>query len=254
MLSNMKIQKLQFYIQILCLLCVIGLVSACDTENLLNMDREMLDIDLRSETQTLNIGDTTTITATVNYSGDSAVLVYEWNASGGRIVGHGESVVYVAPESAGTYTITLEVSDGTVTERNDIRMEVNIGHAIVAMPNRYWQGNTFTQTLTYRLNVEEIFRDNITLRYEILQDTARAGAFLTITINGTPVIRNRAIGAVQPAEMLLIADNVDVSRIITAPGNYELALTLEVVNVMEDAWLLRKLTLIGVEGTIAELR
>ena len=254
MLSNMKIQKLQIYIQILCLSCAIAFVSACDTENLLNIDGEMLDIDLQSETQTLNIGDTTTINATVNYSGNPAVLVYEWNASGGRIVGNGETVVYVAPESAGTYTITLEVSDGTVTERNDIRIEVNIGHAIVAMPNRYWQGNAFTQTLTYRLNVEEIFRDNITLRYEILQDTARAGAFLTITLNGTPVIRNNAIGAVQPAEMLLIADNVDVSRIITAPGNYELALTLEVVNVMEDAWLLRKLTLIGVEGTIAELR
>ncbi|MDE0088945.1 MAG: hypothetical protein OXU23_24720 [Candidatus Poribacteria bacterium] len=250
----MKIQKLQIYIQILCLLCAIAFVSACDTENLLNIDGEMLEIDLQSESQTLNIGDTTTITATVNYSGNPAVLVYEWNASGGRIIGNGESVVYVAPESAGTYTITLEVSDGTVTERNDIRIEVNIGHAIVAMPNRYWQGNTFTQTLTYRLNVEEIFRDNITLRYEILQDTARAGAFLTITINGTPVIRNNAIGAVQPAEMLLVADGVDVSRIITAPGNYELALTLEVVNVMEDAWLLRKLTLIGVEGTITELR
>ncbi|MDE0484260.1 MAG: hypothetical protein OXI67_16895 [Candidatus Poribacteria bacterium] len=250
----MKIQKLQIYIQILCLLCAIAFVSACDTENLLNIDGEMLDIDLQSETQTLNIGDTTTINATVSYSGNSAVLVYEWNASGGRIVGDGDTVVYVAPESAGTYTITLEVSDGTVAERNDIRIEVNIGHAIVAMPNRYWQGNTFTQTLTYRLNIEEIFRDNITLRYEILQDTARAGAFLTITLNGTPVIRNRAIGAVQPAEMLLIADGVDVSRIITAPGNYELALTLEVVNVMEDAWLLRKLTLIGAEGTIAEVR
>ena len=254
MLSNMKIQKLQIYIQILCLLCAIAFVSACDTENLLNIDGEMLDIDLQSETQTLNIGDTTTINATVSYSGNSAVLVYEWNASGGRIVGDGDTVVYVAPESAGTYTITLEVTDGTVAERNDIRIEVNIGHAIVAMPNRYWQGNTFTQTLTYRLNIEEIFRDNITLRYEILQDTARAGAFLTITLNGTPVIRNRAIGAVQPAEMLLIADGVDVSRIITAPGNYELALTLEVVNVMEDAWLLRKLTLIGAEGTIAEVR
>ncbi len=250
----MKTQELLSYLQILCLMCAIGLISACDTSNLLSIDEEMLDIDLESESQTLNIGDTTTIKATVNYSGDSAALVYEWQASAGRIVGSGENVVYVAPESAGTYTITLEVSGGIVTARADIRIEVHIGHAIVAMPNRYWQGNTFTQTLTYQLNVEELFRDNITLRYEILQDTARAGAFLTIALNGTPVIRNRAIGAVQPAEPLLIADDVDVSRILTAPGNYELSLTLEVVNVMEDAWLLRKLTLIGVEGTISEIR
>ena len=251
----MKTYNTQFYyFKIFCLLCAIGLVSACDTDNLLSIDKKMLDIDLQSESQTLNIGDTTTITATVNYSGDSDVLVYEWDTSGGRIVGDGTSVVYVAPESAGTYTVSLEVSDGTVTVGHEIRIEVNIGHAIVAMPNRYWQGNTFTQTLTYRLKVEELFRDNITLRYEILQDTARVGAFLSIAINGTNVVRDRAIGAVQPAEMLLVADDVDVSSIITAPGNYELSLTLEVVNVMEDTWLLRKLTLIGVEGTIAEIR
>lgn len=250
----MKIQKFQFYVQILCLLCVIGFVSACDTNNLLSMDKEMLEIDLESESQTLNIGDTTTITATVDYSGDPVVLVYEWNASDGRVIGDGTSVVYVAPESAGTYTITLEVSDGTVTERSDIRIEVHIGHAIVATPNRYWQGNAFTQTLTYRINVREIFRDNIRLRYEILQDTARAGAFLSIAIDGTSVARNRAIGVVQPAEPQMIADEVDVSSILTAPGNYELTLTLEIVNMMEDAWLLRKLTLIGVEGTISEVR
>jgi hypothetical protein len=122
------------------------------------------------------------------------------------------------------------------------------------MPNRYWQGNTFTQTLTYRLNVEELFRENITLRYEILQDTALAGAFLNIAINGISVVRNREIGDVQPTEQLLTAGDVDVSSIITAPGNYELTLTLEVVNVMQDAWLLRKLTFIGVEGSLSEIR
>ena len=249
-----KIQELQFYVKILCLMCVIGLISACDTENLLSIDKEMLDLDLESESYTLNIGDTTTITATVNYSGDSAALVYKWKTNGGRIVGDGKSVVYVAPETAGTYTVTLEVSAETVTSSLDISIAVGVGHAIVATPDRYWQGNTFTQTLTYRLNVREIFRDNIRLRYEILQDTARAGAFLSIAIDGTSVARNQAIGTVQPAEPLLIADDVDVSRILTAPGNYELTLTLEVVNVMEDAWLLRKLTLIGVEGTIAEVR
>ena len=52
----------------------------------------------------------------------------------------------------------------------------------------------------------------------------------------------------------MIGDEVDVSSVITAPGNYELSLTLEIVNVMEDAWLLRKLTFIGVEGTLSEIR
>ncbi len=250
----MNIQKLQLYIQILLLLCAIGLISACDTDNLLNIDREMLAIDLASDSRTLNIGDTTTITASVDYSGNSSVLVYEWDVNGGRIVGDGTNVVYVAPESTGTYTITLKVTDGTVTERGNIQIQVNVGNAIIAMPNRYWQGNTFTQTLTYRLNVEELFRENITLRYEILQDTALAGAFLNIAINGISVVRNREIGDVQPTEQLLTAGDVDVSSIITAPGNYELTLTLEVVNVMQDAWLLRKLTFIGVEGSLSEIR
>ena len=250
----MKNQKIQIYFQILFLLSVMCLISACETDNLLNIDAETLEITLNADTQMLNIGDTTTITATVNYSGDASALDFIWKVSNGRIVGDGNSVVYVAPESAGTNTITLEVTDGNVSDRQDIRIEVGIGHAIIATPNRYWQGNTFTQTLSYSLKVDEIFRENIKLRYEILQDTARAGAFLSITINSIAVVQDRTIGAVQPNEPQMIGDEIDISSVITAPGNYELSLTLEIVNVMEDAWLLRKLTIIGVEGTLTEIR
>ena len=250
----MKNQKFQFYIQILFLLSVLCLISACETENLLTIDAETLEIALKADTQMLNIGDTTTITATVDYSGDASALDFIWKVSNGRIVGGGSSVVYVAPASAGINTITLEVTDGIVSDRQDIRIEVGIGHAIIATPNRYWQGSTFTQTLSYSLKVDEVFRENIKLRYEILQDTARAGAFLSITINGISVVQDRTIGAVQPNETQIIGDEIDVSSVITAPGNYELSLTLQIVNVMEDAWLLRKLTIIGVEGTLTEIR
>lgn len=250
----MKILNLSILFRILCVLCSMSIISACDTENLLNLDSEMLDIGLESDSQTLNIGDTTTIKAAIDYSADTDVLVYEWKTNGGRIVGEGTSVVYIAPETAGTYTITLEVTDGTVTEREDIRITVNIGPAIIITPNRYWQGNTFTQTLKYRLNVEEVFLDNIRLRYEILQETARTGAFLTISIDDTRIVRNRDIGVVQPDGPLLIADEVDVSSILQSPGVYELTLSLEIVNVMQDSWLLQKLTIIGVEGSLTEIR
>ncbi len=250
----MKIKNLELYFHLFCVLCAICLVSACDTDNLLSIDEEMLDLDLQSNSHTLNIGDTTTITATVDYSADTDVLVYKWNTDGGKIVGEGTNVVYIAPDTDGTFTITLEVTDGTVTTRDDIRITVNLGHAIVTMPNRYWQGNTFTQTLKYRLNVEEVILENIRLRYEILQDTARTGAFLSISINDISVVRNRDIGEVQPAEPVLIADEVDVSSHIQSPGVYELTLTLEIVNVMQDSWLLRKLTFIGVEGSLSEIR
>lgn len=250
----MKIQKLQEYLHILFLLLSVTLISACDTDNLLDIDREMLDIDLETDLQTINIGDTTKINAHIDYSGNTAVLVYEWDTNGGRIVGEGTSIIFVAPETAGTYTITLKVSDGTESVQKNIQIQVDLGNAIVAMPNRYWQGTTFTQTLSFRLNIEELFRENITLRYEILQDTAQAGAFLTIAIDGVSVIQDKRIGSVQPARMMSVADDVDVSSLISAPGNYELTLSLEIVNVMEDAWLLQKLTIIGAEGTLTEIR
>ena len=250
----MKKKYILLQIQLLCVLILICFISACDISDPLSLDSEMLDVDLASDANTISIGDTTTISATITYSGNSDNLEYKWSTTGGRISGEGSSVVFIAPETEGSYTITLEVTDRTVTERTDIRIDVNIGNAIVATPNRYWQGNTFIQTLSYRINVRELFHNNIRLRYDILQDTARTGAFLSISINNTTVVRNRAIGEVQPLEMVPIADEVDVSSVIREPGNYDLTLTLEVVNVMEDAWLLRKLTLIGAAGTITETR
>ena len=250
----MKNRYLQIHILLFFGLISLFSISGCDISDPLSLDSEMLDVDLASNSNTINIGDTTTISATVTYSGNTDVLVYRWSTTGGRISGEGSNVVYIAPETEGSYTITLEVSDGTVTERDEVRISVNIGAAIVATPNRYWQGNSFTQTLSFRLNVQQIIQENLRLRYDILQDTARTGAFLSISINGSSVVRNRAIGEVQPLEMIPIADEVDVSSVIREPGNYELTLTLEVVNVMEDAWLLRKIMLIGAEGTITEIR
>ena len=250
----MKNRYIQIHILLISCLISLCVLTGCDINDPISLDSEMLDVDLASASNSINIGDTTTISATITYSGNADVLVYRWSTSGGRISGEGANVVYIAPETEGSYTITLEVSDGTVTEKDELRITVNIGHAIVATPNRYWQGNSFTQSLTFQLNVQQVIQNNLRLRYDILQDTARTGAFLSISINGASVVRNRAIGEVQPLEMIPIADEVDVSSVIREPGNYELSLTLEVVSVMQDAWLLRKLTLIGAEGTITEIQ
>ena len=247
---KLRLINVQFFL-ILLSICII---SACDISDPLSLDSEMLEVDLKTDSNNISIGDTTTISASTIYSGNSDVLVYEWSTTGGRISGEGSSVVFIAPETEGSYTITVEVSDGQVTVSDDIRIGVSLGNAIVSTPNRYWQGNTFTQTLSFRINVQKLFNNNIRLRYDILQDAARTGAFLNISINGTSVVRNRAIGEVQPLEMIPIADEVNVSTVIREPGEYDLTLTLEVVNVMEDAWLLRKLTLIGAEGSISEIR
>ena len=252
----MKNRNLQTPLLLIFGLISLCMLSGCDINDTLSLDSELLDVDLAADANSINIEDTTTISATITYSGNTDVLVYRWSTTGGRISGEGTSVVYIAPETEGNYTITLEVSDGTVTEKDELRITVKIGNAIVATPNRYWQGNSFTQSLSFRLNVQRIIQNNLRLRYDILQAAEGTGAFLTISINGTSVEqdRARAIGEVQPPEMILIADEVDVSSVIREPGNYELTLTLEVVDRRENAWLLKKLTLIGAEGTITEIR
>ena len=214
---------------------------------------EILEIDVETESQQLIIGDTTTLIASVEYTGDLSVLIYKWNAEAGRIIGNGRNIVYVAPQSAGRYTITLEVTDGDTTKNFSLQIDVEIGNAIILLPNRHWRGNTFTQELTFQLRVNEIHRENVTLRYEILQDSARIGAFLSIAINDSDILHDSQIGTIQPVEPFIVADDIDVSHLITDEGIYEVKLTLDVIDVMENAWLLKKLMFIGLEGTLTEI-
>jgi hypothetical protein len=60
--------------------------------------------------------------------GDS--LTYAWTASGGTITGTGDSVSWEAPAAEGTYTISVEVSDGhggTASDSCDIVVEMKYG-------------------------------------------------------------------------------------------------------------------------------
>ncbi|MCG9129906.1 hypothetical protein JT359_20150 [Candidatus Poribacteria bacterium] len=246
--NRIQINFLLFYV----IISVIVIISACDTENLLNPDIEMLEVEVETESQELIIGDTTTLNATVDYTGDPSALIYKWNAESGRILGNGKSIVYVAPQLPGRYQISLEVTDGEIKKTYSLHIDVEIGSSIILIPNRYWKGNTFTQDLTYKLAVKEINREDVTLRYEILQEAAQVGAFLSITINNTNILQDNLIGTIQPNEPLLVADDVDVSHIITDTGIYEVKLTLDVIDVMEKAWLLKKLMFIGLEGTLSE--
>lgn len=43
---------------------------------------------------------------------DGDMLTYQWSADGGTIKGEGSSVAWVAPDTAGNYTIELTVADG----------------------------------------------------------------------------------------------------------------------------------------------
>lgn len=225
------------------------LIGCGDPENPINPTQHTLEInELSITSQTLEAGDTATITATVNYSGLEADLIYTWKATSGKISGDTASVTYLAPDTPGTYTITLEATDGFVVDQKSITVEVTATHSLSVGSNTYWEGKDFTQTLKYQVNVTQIFRP-VKLRYEILQDQAQTGAFLSIRVNDTQLVDEAAIGSVQPAERPLIQGEVDASAVITAPGQYEVAFTLVVVKIVEHGWLLQSAKLVGAEGT-----
>jgi hypothetical protein len=50
---------------------------------------------------------------------DGDTLTYQWLADGGTIKGEGSSVTWVAPDTAGNYTVTVAVTDGKGGEATD---------------------------------------------------------------------------------------------------------------------------------------
>lgn len=68
---------------------------------------------------------------------DGDELAYEWSTSNGNIDGYGPTVVWIAPQSAGTYDITVEVTDGNGGKARDsvaiTTLAVNSPPAIVSL-------------------------------------------------------------------------------------------------------------------------
>lgn len=62
---------------------------------------------------------------------DEDTLTYAWSASGGTIIGTGDTVTWAAPQATGSYAITAIVTDGKGEEARD---SVNI--AVTVKPNR----------------------------------------------------------------------------------------------------------------------
>jgi hypothetical protein len=50
---------------------------------------------------------------------DGDTLTYQWSADGGTIKGEGSSVAWAAPDTAGTYTVKVAVTDGKGGEATD---------------------------------------------------------------------------------------------------------------------------------------
>ena len=237
------------------ILILILILIGCDTDQTLTPPvRHTVEIsELSLTNQTLEAGGTATITATFDYSGDPADLIFRWETSSGQIIGEGSSVTYVAADTPGTHTITLQLTDGFATTKHAITVEILAQQSLVIDADTYWIGQGETLVLKYQVDVTQILRQPVILQYIIVQDEARTGAFLNVDVDRVLLVEEEAIGEVDPPERIVIMRRVDVSRIITAPGAYEVTLTLAVVNAVERGWLLQKAVLIGAEGSAVRL-
>ena len=237
-------------------ICVfILMVMGCDTDQILTPPvRHTVEIsELSLENQTLDPGGTTAVTATFGYSGDEADLIFRWEASNGQIVGEASSVTYVASEVPGTHTITLELTDGFEMVDHSITVEVIVPQSLLIDFDTYWAARGETFVLKYQVSITQVLRQTVTLRYAIIQDEARTGAFLNVEADGVLLVEEEAIGEVDPVERVVITGEVDVSRVITGSGMYEITLTLAVANPVERGWLLQKVELIGAKGSAVQL-
>ena len=255
-LSSPKGFKLfKSWIQLFPIYILILILIACDTDPTLTPPiRHAVEItELNLTNQTLEAGGTTTITTTFDYSGDEADLIFRWTATSGQIVGEESSVTYVASDTPGIHTITLQLTDGFAIAEHTITVEVLTQQSLLIDTDTYWAGQGETLVLRYRVTVTQILHQPVMLGYAIVQDEAKTGAFLNIDVNGVLLVEEEAVGEVDPAEEIIIAGETDVSEIITGPGRYAITLTLAVVNAVERGWLLQEAALIGVEGSAVRL-
>ncbi len=112
----------------------------------------------------------------------------------------------------------------------------------------YWPAHGGTQAFGFE--VHKLLSEKLRLRYQIVQNQVKSGAFLSVAIHNTFLVKDKAIGKVQPAAPVLISDELDISSVISAPGQYDITFTLKVIDTPEKGWSLRKIELIGVEGTL----
>jgi len=224
-------------------------ISCGDDGQLYSPPKEYLEIEeLKSNQTEIEYGETTTITAVVEYSGDESFLSYQWSVTAGNISGHGDSATYIAPDEPGTQTITITVTDEVVITQATVNIVIKPpAHQLIIGENTYWQATSLNDVLQYDVKVDRILRDKVELRYDITQNKEEAGAWLSITINGDFVLRDKKIGL--PATPKQTIERIDVSNVIKTPGLYTVEFSLSLPNLVKQAWLLNAANIIGVEGT-----
>ncbi|HGJ64381.1 TPA: hypothetical protein ENS27_03200 [bacterium] len=216
--------------------------------------RETLKLsDLRLSSPSIIAGDTTTIEALSLYSGDETALSHSWSASAGFIQGEGNKATYMAPRESGVYSVNVKATDGMVSSERTAEIDVKQGTpeaSILICRNTYFPAKTMKDKLTFNITVNKIPGTKVLLHYDITQDKDKFDTFLSIEINQKFVLQDMAIGNEQPSTGVRTNRDLDVTNVITKPGQYTITFYIRPGDRTENGWLMNEAKLIGVDGSI----
>ena len=206
---------------------------------------------------------------------------YEWSATGGEIKNSGVWVAdsmplpmtggkgetqeaeegnrgrsvtaiasYIAPKTAGVYTITLKVSTRYAVTERSCSVEV-MDYIVTSSPRVYWQPSDDDKTLTYRFDVEAIRHSPLLLRYKIQRDFQEKQPATTLIVSiDKKALHTQKIGAgpQHVTDPVFISGEINVTKAINTPRVYTLDFMLQTQDLPENTWLLKTVEIVGVEG------
>jgi len=239
---------------VLCSLALVVIAGCGDDFSLLPETLEIGNIE--TSQSSIGVGETTVLEASVSYSGDETVLIYDWSADAGTVGGSGSKATYIAPGTPGIYFITLMVSDGAVSDERSVQIDVGGQGAdsLILDFDTHWPATDERDKLSYRVNVTSVTGTRTLIQYDITQDEDEFDAFLSIEIGQTTVLPERAIGAEQPSTAERTVDQIDVSHIVNTPGVHIITFYMRPGDRVQNGWLLNEAKLIGVQGDVDPLQ
>jgi len=209
--------------------------------------------DIRFNNPMINVGDTTTIEAMSEYSGDGTALTHVWTTNAGVILGSGSKATYRAPEKAGTYSINVKATDGAISSERTTEIIVEQGapgSSALLGSNAFFPAQALKDKLSYNLKVTRIPETKVMLHFDITQDNDKFDSFLSIEIGDKVILKDMAIGDEQPSTGIRTIRDIDVTNVITEPGQYIITFYIAPGDRTEKGWLMNEARVIGVEGSM----
>lgn len=235
-------------------------IAGCDLDRDRDAEPPMIE-KLESEMQVIRTHETTTIVAEVLRNEDRDLQYeYAWSTTGdGEIKNNGAQklkedaetitvkATYIAPKTAGTYTVTLKVCTRYAVVEKSTNVEVT-NYAIEIFPMHSWEASDSDPSLTYGFCVEAIRHSPILLQYKIQRDP-QIEADLSVKIDKELVHKQKITesNALEP----VISVEKDVTSHINRTGKYEITFTLKTAKdpIRENVcFFLKKIKIVGVEG------